>query len=78
MRAGSEPTECVAKAIKRASVAMARSMDDAVEQAMKLTEPGDVVLLSPGCASFDMFRSAEDRGEQFAAAVRDRLGVRVP
>jgi len=68
----------IAKTIKRASVAMARSMDDAVEQAMKLTEPGDVVLLSPGCASFDMFRSAEDRGEQFAAAVRDRLGVRVP
>ena len=68
----------IAKTIKRASVAMASSMDDAVEQAMKLTEPGDAVLLSPGCASFDMFRSAEDRGEQFAAAVRDRLGVRVP
>lgn len=48
----------------------ASSMNEAVQQARALASPGDVVLLSPGCASFDMFRSAEDRGEQFAAAVR--------
>jgi UDP-N-acetylmuramoylalanine--D-glutamate ligase len=47
----------------------AGSMEDAVHQARRLSAPGDVVLLSPGCASFDMFASAEDRGNQFAAAV---------
>ena len=45
------------------------SMEEAVQRARELAAPGDVVLLSPGCASFDMFNSAEDRGEQFSAAV---------
>jgi UDP-N-acetylmuramoylalanine--D-glutamate ligase len=45
-------------------------MDEAVRVAADLAEPGDVVLLSPGCASFDMFRSAEHRGDAFAEAVR--------
>ncbi len=47
----------------------ASSMEDAVRRARELSAPGDVVLLSPACASFDMFASAEDRGERFAAAV---------
>jgi UDP-N-acetylmuramoylalanine--D-glutamate ligase len=47
----------------------AASMDEAVRRARELSAPGDVVLLSPACASFDMFASAEDRGERFAAAV---------
>jgi UDP-N-acetylmuramoylalanine--D-glutamate ligase len=50
-------------------VVRASSMDDAVRRARDVAEPGDVVLLSPGCASFDMFTSAEDRGEKFSAAV---------
>ena len=45
-------------------------MEDAVSRARDLAQPGDVVLLSPGCASFDMFRSAEHRGEVFTQAVR--------
>lgn len=47
----------------------ASSMDEAVRRARELAKPGGVVLLSPGCASFDMFESAEDRGAQFATAV---------
>jgi UDP-N-acetylmuramoylalanine--D-glutamate ligase len=66
----------IAKHVKRASVAYAASMDEAVTTARAFAEPGDVVLLSPGCASFDMFASAEDRGERFAAAVTEAERVR--
>jgi UDP-N-acetylmuramoylalanine--D-glutamate ligase len=47
----------------------ATTMEEAVQRAREFAVPGGVVLLSPGCASFDMFASAEDRGEQFAKAV---------
>lgn len=49
----------------------ASSMFEAVRRAADLAQPGDVVLLSPACASFDMFRSYSDRGEQFCAAVQE-------
>jgi UDP-N-acetylmuramoylalanine--D-glutamate ligase len=45
------------------------SAKEAVERAAIYAEPGDVVLLSPACASFDLFKNYEDRGEQFKAAV---------
>src|SRR5690606_11507339 len=48
----------------------ATSMSDAVRLAAALAQPGDLVLLSPACASLDMFRNYEDRGHQFAQAVR--------
>jgi UDP-N-acetylmuramoylalanine--D-glutamate ligase len=50
----------------------ASSIDDAVAQAASLAKPGDAVLLSPACSSFDMFRSYAERGDAFAAAVRAR------
>jgi UDP-N-acetylmuramoylalanine--D-glutamate ligase len=48
----------------------ATSMEDAVVRARRQASSGDAVLLSPACASFDMFVSAEERGERFADAVR--------
>jgi UDP-N-acetylmuramoylalanine--D-glutamate ligase len=45
-------------------------MDDAVLRAYALAQPGDVVLLSPACASFDMFDNYEHRAQAFVAAVR--------
>ena len=51
-------------------IAFADSMEQAVATASQNAVQGDVVLLSPGCASFDMFESAEQRGEAFASAVQ--------
>ena len=46
-------------------------MKDAVKMAQRLTEKGDAVLLSPACASFDLFENYEDRGRQFKKAVQN-------
>ncbi|TNF35023.1 MAG: UDP-N-acetylmuramoyl-L-alanine--D-glutamate ligase [Gammaproteobacteria bacterium] len=51
-------------------VTHAGSMPDAVAKAQQVAHAGDVVLLSPACASFDMFRDYADRGEHFVAAVK--------
>lgn len=48
-----------------------KSAEEAVQTAARLAETGDVVLLSPACASFDLFRNYEDRGEQFKKAVNN-------
>jgi len=47
------------------------TMEDAVKTAQRLTEKGDTVLLSPACASFDLFQNYEDRGGQFKKAVKN-------
>lgn len=52
-------------------VADVQSMKEAVGAAYRLSRPGDTVLLSPCCASFDLFNSYEDRGEQFKQCVRE-------
>ena len=56
----------------RAGVAVerAKTLEDAVDAARSLAQTGDVVLLSPACASFDMFSSADERGDRFTALVR--------
>jgi UDP-N-acetylmuramoylalanine--D-glutamate ligase len=50
------------------ATARATSMDDAVARAAALAQRGDTVLLSPACASQDMFRDYRHRGERFAQA----------
>ncbi len=52
----------------------ADSMDEAVGRAAALARPGDTVLLSPACASFDMFTDYKSRGEAFRAAVKRLAG----
>ncbi|MFN3739133.1 MAG: UDP-N-acetylmuramoyl-L-alanine--D-glutamate ligase, partial [Thermodesulfovibrionales bacterium] len=53
---------------------IASDMRDAVYKARLTASPGDTVLLSPGCASFDMFRDFEDRGRVFKNIVRELKG----
>jgi UDP-N-acetylmuramoylalanine--D-glutamate ligase len=48
-----------------------KSMNDAVKKAFSLADEGDVVMLSPACASFDLFENYEDRGKKFKEAVRE-------
>jgi UDP-N-acetylmuramoylalanine--D-glutamate ligase len=57
------------------TVVQADSMRAAVVSASELAQPGDTVLLSPGCASFDWYPSYSVRGDDFAAEVRARVEV---
>ena len=52
------------------TIVQASSMNEAVKQSFSLANKGEVVLLSPACASFDLFENYEDRGVQFKEAVR--------
>jgi UDP-N-acetylmuramoylalanine--D-glutamate ligase len=51
------------------NISETQDVNEAVLRAMSLAKPNDVVLLSPACASFDLFKNYEDRGEQFKKAV---------
>lgn len=54
-------------------ITKASTLQEAVSIAANIAQPADVVLLSPACASLDMFRNYEDRGDQFVAAVKDKV-----
>ncbi len=64
----------IATALKKAGYdkiySGAKNMSQIVKQSLDITQPGDVVLLSPACASFDMFEDYKDRGNQFKQAVQ--------
>lgn len=64
-----EAAEVLVRAAGSTPSEIAGSIGDAVERARRHAEAGDIVLLSPACASFDMFSSAEERGERFARAI---------
>ena len=66
-----EDASLVADKLSQAcEVVFATSMEAAVCAAADVASPGDKVLLSPACASFDMFKGFEDRGNRFSAAAR--------
>jgi UDP-N-acetylmuramoylalanine--D-glutamate ligase len=56
-----------------ATIIPADTMQDAVNKAFAAANSGDAVLLSPACASFDMFKNYEDRGEKFCMAVQELI-----
>lgn len=57
-------------AIRNSRIEIANSLSEAVQLANRLAESGDVVLLSPACASYDMFDNFEHRGHEFVKLVR--------
>ncbi|MCX8164824.1 MAG: UDP-N-acetylmuramoyl-L-alanine--D-glutamate ligase [Aquificaceae bacterium] len=60
-----EAKEKIAKAWQGCQVYLARDLEDAVSMAFDIAVPGDVLLFSPACASFDMFKDYKDRGNRF-------------
>jgi len=69
-----EAADKIAAAVgTRFPMTRANSLDEAVKQSQSLGQPGDVVLLSPACASFDMFENYEHRGRTFKKAVQELL-----
>jgi UDP-N-acetylmuramoylalanine--D-glutamate ligase len=55
---------------------VAGTMQDAVERGMRIAQPGDVLLLSPACSSFDAFSDYAERGDAFSAKIRAYPGFR--
>ncbi len=68
-----EAKEKMAKAWKGAKVCLCQGLEEAVEKAFELAKEGDIILFSPACASFDMFKDYKERGEVFKRLVMGLL-----
>jgi UDP-N-acetylmuramoylalanine--D-glutamate ligase len=68
---GEDAAQLAAAVADLVEVRMSASLPEAVRVAAACAQPGDIVLLSPACASLDMFANYEDRGRVFEAAVRE-------
>jgi UDP-N-acetylmuramoylalanine--D-glutamate ligase len=74
--AASELEAIVSTAAPTVPFTMERSMEAALDAALHVSKPGDTLLFSPACASFDAFRDYADRGERFSERVRKTPGYR--
>ena len=55
---------------------LADSLEDAVAKCLKLSQPNSFILFSPACASFDMFKNFEERGEKFKKLIIDERNIK--
>jgi UDP-N-acetylmuramoylalanine--D-glutamate ligase len=70
-----QSAEKIERALSGVEVQRAGTMERAVDAAAAAARPGDTVLLSPACASFDQYRNFEERGEHFRSLVLDRVAA---
>lgn len=70
-----QSAEKIERALPGVEVRRAGTMERAIEEAVSAARPGDTVLLSPACASFDQYRNYEERGEHFRSLVLDRVAT---
>ncbi|HEV2614055.1 MAG TPA: UDP-N-acetylmuramoyl-L-alanine--D-glutamate ligase [Gammaproteobacteria bacterium] len=70
-----QDAQLISKALNKTTIT--DSLKSAVVMAQKLAQPGDIVLLSPACASWDMFKDFEDRGRQFKDLVKECIAHEV-
>jgi UDP-N-acetylmuramoylalanine--D-glutamate ligase len=63
-----------ARLLRREMIVDEATMAGAVARAAHMARPGDAVVLAPGCASYDMYRDYEERGDDFTRQVRRRAG----
>jgi len=68
-----QSAEKIEKSLSGVEVRRAGTLERAVDEAAAAARPGDTVLLSPACASFDQYRNFEERGEHFRSLVLDRV-----
>jgi len=72
-----ESAEMFASIFSGMNFTKAADMEDAVVKAMRMSAEGDMILLSPACASFDMFTSYDERGKVFKECVKKLAGGKI-